>query len=277
MNEGKAIVVQSMSMHATEVGGTQMAPELAYDLLARKDEEARRILDNVIFIECRASIPTARSWSPTGTTRQLGTPYEGTSPPWLYQKYAGHDNNRDAFMTNIPDSQYMAKILFTEWKPEAYVDHHHMGGNGARIYLPPYAEPVRPWRRSAPLARAELVRRAHGVQRGRGQSRRASINGAIYSGWGHFGFHWITPFHNIAGMLTESASARLRRRCSSIPISCAAARAICRSTKSRRFSRIRGRADGGGCATSWSGRKCRRGPRSISRRAIARRCCGTRI
>ena len=42
--EGKAVVVQSMSMHATEIGGTQMAPELAYDLMARKDEEARRIL-----------------------------------------------------------------------------------------------------------------------------------------------------------------------------------------------------------------------------------------
>ena len=35
------------------------------------------------------------------------------------------------------------------------------------------------------------------------------INAAIYAGWGHFGFHWITPFHNIAGMLTESASASL--------------------------------------------------------------------
>jgi len=49
-------------------------------------------------------------------------------------------------MTNIPDSQYMARSSsFTEWKPEAYVDHHHMGGNGARIFLPPYAEPVRPF------------------------------------------------------------------------------------------------------------------------------------
>ena len=28
-------------------------------------------------------------------------------------------------------------------------------------------------------------------------------------GWGHFGWHWITPFHNIAGMLTESACAKL--------------------------------------------------------------------
>ncbi len=29
VGEGKAIVVQSMSMHATEIGGAQMAPELA--------------------------------------------------------------------------------------------------------------------------------------------------------------------------------------------------------------------------------------------------------
>ena len=49
--EGKAVCVQSMSLHATEIGGTQMAPELAYDLLARNDEETQRILDNVIFIE----------------------------------------------------------------------------------------------------------------------------------------------------------------------------------------------------------------------------------
>ena len=51
VDEGKTVIVQSMSMHATEIGGAQMAPELAYDLLARKDEETRRILDNVIFIE----------------------------------------------------------------------------------------------------------------------------------------------------------------------------------------------------------------------------------
>src|SRR5262245_49705912 len=140
--------------------------------------------------------------------KQLGTPYEGTSPPWLYQKYAGHDNNRDAFMTNIPDSQYMAKILFTEWKPEAYVDHHHMGGNGARIYLPPYAEPVRPGADPA-LWRELAWYGAHMAYKEEEANLSGVINGAIYSGWGHFGFHWITPFHNIAGMLTESAAARL--------------------------------------------------------------------
>ena len=208
MNEGKAIVVQSMSMHATEIGGAQMAPELAYDLLARKDEEARRILDNVIFIEVPSFNPDGQIMVTDWYNKQLGTTYEGTSPPSLYQKYAGHDNNRDAFMTNIPDSQYMAKILFREWKPEAYVDHHHMGGNGARIYLPPYAEPVRPG--ADPILWRELSwYGAHMAYKEEEASLSGVINGAIYSGWGHFGFHWITPFHNIAGMLTESASARL--------------------------------------------------------------------
>jgi len=208
VGEGKAIVVQSMSMHATEIGGTQMAPELAYDLLARKDDETRRILDNVIFIEVPCFNPDGEIMVADWYNKQLGTPYEGTNPPWLYQKYAGHDNNRDAFQTNIPDSQYMARILFTEWKPEAYVDHHGMGGNGARIFLPPYAEPVRPG--ADPILWRELSwYGAHMAYKEEEAGLSGAINNAIYSGWGHFGFHWITPFHNIAGMLTESAAARL--------------------------------------------------------------------
>jgi hypothetical protein len=208
VDEGKAVVVQSMSMHATEIGGAQMAPELAYDLLARKDEEARRILDNVIFIEVPCFNPDGEIMVTDWYNKQLGTPYEGTNPPWLYQKYAGHDNNRDAFQTNIPDSQYMAKILFTDWRPEAYVDHHGMGANGARIYLPPYAEPMRPF--ADPILWRELSwYGAHMAYKEEEANLSGAINNAIYSGWGHFGFHWITPFHNIAGMLTESAAARL--------------------------------------------------------------------
>jgi hypothetical protein len=208
VDEGKAVVVQSMSMHATEIGGTQMAPELAFDLLARKDEEARRILDNVIFIEVPCFNPDGEIMVTDWYNKQLGTPYEGTNPPWLYQKYAGHDNNRDAFQTNIPDSQYMAKILFTDWRPEAYVDHHGMGPNGARIFLPPYAEPMRPF--ADPILWRELSwYGAHMAYKEEEANLSGAINDAIYSGWGHFGFHWITPFHNIAGMLTESAAARL--------------------------------------------------------------------
>src|SRR5450432_72709 len=204
--EGKPIVVQSMSMHATEIGGSQMAPELVYDQLSRKDEEAQRILDNVISIVVPSFNPDGQIMVTDWYRKYVDTEYEGSNPPWLYQKYAGHDNNRDAFQTNLPDSQYMAKILFTEWKPEAYVDHHGMGSNGARIFLPPYAEPMRPF--ADPILWRELSwYGAHMAYKEEEANLSGAINDAIYSGWGHFGFHWITPFHNIAGMLTESAPA----------------------------------------------------------------------
>ncbi len=205
---GKAVVLQSMSMHATEIGGSQMAVELVYDLLSRNDDEAKRILDNVISIIIPSFNPDGQVMVTEWYRRTLGTEAEGASPPWLYQKYAGHDNNRDAFQQNLPDSRYIAKLLFREWIPQAYVDHHHMGGNGARIYLPPYAEPVRPF--ADPIVWRELA--WYGGQMATTEEEYGMsgvINDAVYSGWGHMGFHWITPFHNIAGMLTESASALL--------------------------------------------------------------------
>jgi hypothetical protein len=206
--EGKAVICQSMSLHATEIGGTQMAVELAFDLLSRQDEEAQRILDNVVFLMVPCFNPDGEIIVQDWYQKTLGTEFEGSAPPVLYHKYAGHDNNRDAFMTNLVESQYMAKILFTDWIPQAYVDHHHMGSYGARIYVPPYADPIRPM--ADPLVWRELSwYGAHIAYKEEEAGLSGVLNDAQYSGWGHFGFHWVTPFHNIAGMLTESASAKL--------------------------------------------------------------------
>jgi hypothetical protein len=208
VKDGKAVVLQSMSLHATEIGGSQMAPELVYELLSRTDEEAQRILDNVVSIIVPSFNPDGEVMVTDWYRKTLGTEYEGVNYPSLYHKYTGHDNNRDAFMTNMVESQYMAKYLFREWIPQAYIDHHHMGSYGARIYVPPYAEPVRP--SADPLVWRELSwYGAHIAYKEEEAGKSGVINDAIYSGWGHMGFHWITPFHNIAGMLTESASARL--------------------------------------------------------------------
>jgi hypothetical protein len=208
VSEGRAVVVQSMGLHSSEVASTQMAVELVYDLVTRDDQETTRILDNVIAI----MIP---SFNPDGTVmitdwynKTVGTEYEGVGMPWLYHKYVGHDNNRDAFQTNMVESQYAARILFREWIPQAYIDHHQMGPLGARLYVPPYADPIRP--SGDPLVWREMSwYGAHIAYKEEEAGKAGVVNAAIYSGWGHFGFHWITPFHNIAGMLTESASARL--------------------------------------------------------------------
>jgi len=205
---GKVIEVQSMSMHATEIGGTQMAPELAYDMLSRTDEDTKRILDNVVLIEVPCFNPDGEIMVTDWYNKTLGTAYEGSNYPSLYAKYIGHDDNRDALLTSMRESQYMASLLFTDWRPEVYVDHHHQGSYGARISLPPYAEPTRPY--GDPLMWREIA--WYGAQMALKETENGytgAINNAIYSGWGHFGFHWITPFHNIDGMLTESASAKL--------------------------------------------------------------------
>lgn len=206
--EGKAVVCQSMSLHATEIGGTQMAPELTYDLLSRTDEETERILNNSIFLLIPCFNPDGQIMVTDWYNKTLGTEYEGTGLPWLYHKYVGHDNNRDADFLNMIESKYAAKILYRDWKPQAYIDHHHMGSYGARFYVPPYSEPIRPY--ADPLVWREMsLYGGHIAWRLEEAGKSGILNKAQYPGWGHFGWHWITPFHNMAGMLTESASARL--------------------------------------------------------------------
>ncbi|MBT5187310.1 MAG: peptidase M14 family protein, partial [Kordiimonadaceae bacterium] len=208
VENGKAIVVQSFGIHSNEVAAPQTAAETVYDMLTRNDEVMMRILNETLSIFIPAFNPDGQIMVADWYNSNVGTEFETSPLPWLYHKYIGHDTNRDAFATNMASSRFGAEILFTEWNPQSYIDHHQMGSYSARLYVPPYAEPIRPagdplvWREmswyGAQIAQDEEIAGKSGV-----------INGAYYTGWGHFGFHWITPFHNIAGMLTESASTRL--------------------------------------------------------------------
>ena len=206
--DGKAVIIQSFALHSSEVAASQTAAEFVYDSLTRTDAEAQQILDNVISIVMPSINPDGTQMIADWYLKYVGTPHEASGLPWLYQKYAGHDNNRDGFALNLPESQHLARLMYREWIPQAYVDHHQMGSGNARLYIPPYAEPLRPdgdpivWREMAWWG-------GHMGTRLEAAGKTGVIGNAIYSGWGHMGFHWITPFHNIAGMLTESASARL--------------------------------------------------------------------
>ena len=208
VDKGKAVILQSMSLHASEIGGTQMAPELAYDLLTNDDAATKRILDNVIYLAVPCFNPDGQQMVTDWYNEWVGTEYEGASMPWLYHKFAGHDNNRDAFMQNLIESYYMGQLLFKKWRPQAFQDHHHMGSYGPRLYIAPYSEPIRP--DADPLIWRELSwYGAHMAYKLEEAGLDGIINGAQFPAWGHFGYHWITNHHNIAGMLTESASAKL--------------------------------------------------------------------
>ena len=206
--DARAVVIQSFALHSSEVAAAQTAAEFVYDSLTRTDEEATRILDNVISIVAPSINPDGTQMIADWYMKYVGTPHEASGLPWLYQKYAGHDNNRDGFALNLPESQHLGKLMYRDWLPQAYVDHHQMGSGNARLYIPPYAEPIRP--DGDPLVWREMSWwGAHMGYKLESAGKTGVIGHAIYSGWGHMGFHWITPFHNIAGMLTESASARL--------------------------------------------------------------------
>ncbi|WP_242653221.1 M14 family metallopeptidase [Sphingomonas jatrophae] len=208
VRNGKAVIVQSYDLHSSEIGSSLTAVEFTHAMVTRTDPEMMNVLANVITIIMPSLNPDGHDMVHDWYMKYVGTPYEGGPMPWMYQKYVGHDNNRDAFMLNMAESQNIAKILYREWVPQAYMDHHQMGQYTPRISIPPYADPIRPG--ADPLVWREMTwfgsHMAYNLDAAR---LPGGIGSAIYSGWGHFGFHWITPFHNIAGMLGESASANI--------------------------------------------------------------------
>ena len=208
VEKGRAIVCQSMSLHANEISATQMAPELAYKLISDTDEETAQILDNTIFLMVPCFNPDGQIMVTDWYNKYLNTEFEGTDLPWLYHKYSGHDNNRDAFMLNLVESQYMAKLMFQEWHPQLFQDHHEMGSYGPRMFLVPYCEPLHP--HGDPLIWRELGwYGSHMAYKLEEAGHSGVITGAIFGAWAHMGFHWLGNYHNIASMLTESATARL--------------------------------------------------------------------
>ena len=208
IKKGRVVVCQSMSLHASEISATQMAAELAYDLVTDTSEETKQILDNTIFLMVPSFNPDGQIMVTDWYNEYVGTEYEGTSMPWLYHRYCGHDNNRDAFMLNLVESQYMARIMFQEWNPQVFQDHHEMGTYGPRLSLAPYSEPIHP--HGDPLIWRELNwYGAHMAYKLEEAGIQGVITGAIFGGWAHLGFHWIGNYHNITSMLTETAHARL--------------------------------------------------------------------
>jgi len=209
VGEGKAVVLQTMSMHSNEVGGTQMAPELAYELVTGSTPECRAVLDNVLFIMVPCFNPDGQIMITDWYRQWLGTPFEGCGLPWLYAKYSGHDNNRDAYQLNLVESKYVAAIAFRDWQPQAFLDHHHQGSEGARLFVPPYSNPVHP--HADPLVWTEMSwYGGHMINMLEAAGKAGIIASATYPAWANTSAHYrLAVYHNAAGMHTESASALL--------------------------------------------------------------------
>ncbi len=140
--------------------------------------------------------------------RTLGTPYEGSRMPWLYQLYVGHDNNRDFFMLTQVESRLVNDLLYARWFPEVVYDVHQMGNRGARLFVPPFDDPANP--NIDPL----LVRMISlfGQQMStdlEAAGKSGVVTGERYDLWWPGGLRTVPARHNMVGLLSEAASARL--------------------------------------------------------------------
>ncbi len=144
IDRGRTVVLMTHGIHATEVGGSQMAASLVYELATSDDDRIREILDDVVLLDIPSLDPDGLQWVADWYNRYVGTEYEGSPMPWLYHYYTGHDNNRDWYAFTQKETVLTVEKAHNAWHPQIVHDVHQMGATGARIFFPPYVEPWEP-------------------------------------------------------------------------------------------------------------------------------------
>ena len=205
--EGKAIVHIDGGLHATEVAHGQHTIQLAYDLVSGDDDpEIAAILDNVIFVLWFSINPDGQNMVAEWYRQNLGTPYETAGTPELYQKYIGHDNNRDGYMINMIESQAVTRVT-RAWEPQILYNHHQSSPFPTRIWIPPFAEPVSSYVHPLMWRTVNML----GMSMAQALEERGQV-GATHMGTGFDNWYpgfidHAHNFHNIASFLTETAAA----------------------------------------------------------------------
>jgi hypothetical protein len=139
---GKAIVHIDGGLHSSEVAGAQQSINLAYKLVSsQNDPEVDAILNNVILMLWPTLNPDGQNEVVAWYRKNVGTTFEVSPLPDLYQEYVGHDNNRDGYMNNMLESQDVTRTEI-EWDPVIFYCHHQTAPFPTRIFIPPFVEPI---------------------------------------------------------------------------------------------------------------------------------------
>ena len=202
--EGKTVVWIDGGLHATEVVATQQLIEIAYQLLSRNDAETQHILDNVIILLTQVNPDGQQLVSDWYMRSQRPESRSLEQVPRLYEKYAGHDNNRDFYMLNLKETQNICRQLFVEWIPQIMYNHHQAGPPGSVVAGPPYRDPFNyvfdPLVITSLDAVGAAMNNRLNIEDKPGYTQRA---GSVYSTWYNGGLRTTTYFHNMIGLLTE--------------------------------------------------------------------------
>ncbi len=142
INDGRVFVLATLSMHSDEVGPSQAAPLIIYDLLTTSDSQKLQWLNDVVFMMVPCHNPDGMNMVVNHYKKYKGTKYEGSSMPGIYHKYVGHDNNRDFVILSQEDTKAIDGIFSQTWYPQVLVEKHEMGSTGPRYFVPPNHDPI---------------------------------------------------------------------------------------------------------------------------------------
>ena len=203
--EGKAFVHIDGGLHATEVAGWSHTPQLLFDIVNRAgDADVKAVLDNVVLMLWPTINPDGQQMVAEWYMQNVGTPYELSGLPRLYQEYVGHDNNRDGYMLNMIESRVL-EHTWRQWEPQIIYVHHQSGPFPTRIWLPPFSEPVGI---NAPFIISREVNMI-GMAIAKGLEERGQVGathmGTAFDAWYPGYVDYAPNFKNIAAFWTETA------------------------------------------------------------------------
>src|SRR5262249_27291578 len=203
--EGKAVVWIDGGIHGTEVLGSQQLIENIYQLVSRTDAETLRFLNDVIILNCLVN-PDGMELVSNWYMKQRD-PLRRTlnGIPRLDNKYAGHDDNRDFYMSALAETAAINGVLFRDWFPQIVYDHHQTAPAGAVMFSPPFRDPFNYFLDPLVITLLDEVGAAmHSRFAMEGKGGVTSRSGADYSTWWNGGLRTSPYFHNQIGLLTET-------------------------------------------------------------------------
>ena len=204
--EGRAVVWIDGGLHASEVLGAQQLAETVWQMVNRTDDETTRILNEVIILFVHAN-PDGNDLTADWYNRNPVPERRTNAPglPHLYQKYIGHDNNRDFYASTQPETEAMSRVMYHEWLPQIVYNHHQTGPAGTVMFAPPFRDPFNYNFDPLVVVQLDLVAAAmHSRFEAEGKRGVTMRSGARYSTWWNGGLRTTAYFHNMVGILTET-------------------------------------------------------------------------
>ncbi len=202
---GKAIVWIDGGLHADEVLGANQLLELVWQMVSMNDPETLRILDDCIILAVQVN-PDGMELVANWYMRNADSLRRSTGGlPRLYEKYAGHDDNRDWYRAALPETQNGERIQYRVWYPQIIYNHHQTGPAGSVMFAPPFRDPFNYY--FDPMIPSSIDWVGMAMQRrfaAEGKPGVVDKNSTSYSTWWNGGLRTAGYFHNMIGILTES-------------------------------------------------------------------------